>query len=139
MPEAVTIRSIRALKDIGIFGDFTPSADLPPFRKANLIYGFNGTGKTTLSRIFSSLETGILHEELDPTASFQIELTDGSVIKSGDGFDQLKGRLLVLNVDFVKRTLRWDEAAADPIYYIGTEQVSDISSRIFGIIFKIMA
>lgn len=121
MPQAA-IRSIRLLRDLGIFGDFTPAANLPPFRNLNLIYGFNGSGKTTLSRVFSSLEHGTRHDDIAPTAIFQIELSDGTLLKSDESFDQLKGRLLVLNVDFIQKNLRWSEGAANPIFYIGEEQ-----------------
>ena len=122
MGDQLTIKQIRLVSGLGLFRQYEPSGDLPPFRKANLIYGFNGSGKTTLSRLFCCLETGERHEEFEETVKFQIELSDGSVISSESNFDQLKGRLLVFNDDFVRRNLRWSDATASPIFYIGKDQ-----------------
>jgi predicted ATPase len=36
---------------------------MPELRKLNLIYGFNGSGKTILSRVFASLEAGAVRAE----------------------------------------------------------------------------
>ena len=44
------------LKDHGIYRDLSWPHDLQDFGRYNLIYGWNGTGKTTLSRLFRALE-----------------------------------------------------------------------------------
>ncbi len=49
----MAITHIRRLREWGIFHDFTWPADLPEFKKYNLIYGWNWFSKTTLSRIFA--------------------------------------------------------------------------------------
>ena len=43
------------IRNVGLFKDFTWPVDLENFSKFNLIYGGNGTGKTTLSRILDKL------------------------------------------------------------------------------------
>jgi len=50
------INRISRLYDCGIFRDFAWPANLPDFGRYNLIYGWNWTGKTTLSRIMRCLE-----------------------------------------------------------------------------------
>ena len=38
----------------------TDPADLPNFRRYNLIYGLNGSGKTSISRVLRGVETGLM-------------------------------------------------------------------------------
>lgn len=54
------INRISRLRNCGIFRNFTWPPDLPEFGRYNLIYGWNGTGKTTLSRLLRNLEFGRL-------------------------------------------------------------------------------
>ncbi|MBT4333678.1 MAG: AAA family ATPase, partial [Candidatus Cloacimonetes bacterium] len=49
------ITKINKLKNFGIFQNFSWS-DLDNFKKINLIYGWNYSGKTTLSKLFQILE-----------------------------------------------------------------------------------
>lgn len=46
------IRRIQHIKGFGVFGNFQWPAGLPEFKQFNLIYGWNYSGKTTLSRAF---------------------------------------------------------------------------------------
>ena len=50
------IRKILKLKNFGIFRDFIWKTELSDFKKFNLIYGWNKSGKTTISRVFASCE-----------------------------------------------------------------------------------
>ena len=50
------IDRISKLKHPGTLHDFTWPQDLPEFGRYNLIYGWNGSGKTTISRLFRALE-----------------------------------------------------------------------------------
>ena len=50
------ITKISKLKNFGIFHDFSWKTELPEFKRFNLIYGWNRSGKTTVSRIFGSCE-----------------------------------------------------------------------------------
>ena len=52
------------LRGCGVFRNFGWPTDLPEFGRHNLIYGWNGTGKTTLSRLFRDL-AAILHERAE--------------------------------------------------------------------------
>jgi len=124
-----TIKRISALKDLPIFQDFMPSADLPQLRKHNLIYGFNGCGKTTISRILSSLQQGAIDEHLPAGAKFSIELDDGSVITESERLDAVKDRIVVFNEDFIARCIRWHDGTAAPVYYIGRNQ-AELSKKL---------
>lgn len=122
MAEKPYIRRFKSLKNLGVFHDYAAKADIPEFRQFNLIYGFNGTGKTTLSRILASLEAGVLRPELPSDGEFDVELTDDELIKATAKLSALKGRLLVFNVDFVEANFRWKDGAANPIFYLGAAQ-----------------
>jgi len=50
------IRKIKSVKNFGIYRDFRWDKSLQEFERLNLIYGWNYSGKTTLSRIFQGLE-----------------------------------------------------------------------------------
>lgn len=123
MPAVSIIRRISSLKGLGVFRNYAATSDVPDLQRHNLIYGFNGSGKTILSRVFASLEEGAVRPELPEGGQFEIELTDGTVIKSTGAMDALKGRLLVFNVDFIEENLRWKEGMANPVFHLGKAQV----------------
>jgi len=123
------IKKIKSIIELGIFRDFVAAADLPDFKGHNLIYGFNGSGKTTLSRIFSSLATGVYHPGLPKEGRFEIELSDGSTIKSSADIAALTGSILIFNVDFIEENLQWKSGIANPVFYIGKEQ-ADLGARL---------
>ena len=54
-----------------IFGDFSWPANLPEFGRFNLIYGWNASGKTTLSNLLRFLEKK--EPILEGTVDFQID------------------------------------------------------------------
>ena len=75
------------------------------FKGVNIIYGRNYSGKTTLSRIFRSLETGIISDKY-VSPKFELELSaGGSVNQSQIPYRQAKVR--VFNEDFVRENLRF--------------------------------
>lgn len=116
------ISNISQTKALGIFDDCPHFVAEPEFRKFNLIYGFNGTGKTTLSRMFRSLELGRRDGQLPDNCEFEI-CVDGDRIP----IDQLatnkwRDRVLVFNRDFVEENIEWIGGTLRPIYYIGKDQ-----------------
>ena len=52
------IEKINTIKNLGIFREYEEEKNLEGFKKRNLIYGWNASGKTTLSKFFSALNTG---------------------------------------------------------------------------------
>lgn len=120
------ISQITSLRNLGIFRDYKRSKtrNPPEFRRYNLIYGFNGSGKTVISRVLSSLETGVLDPRLSVAGSFEVRLSDGETIRSSDSdsLERLKGSVAVFNVDFVEENIRWRNGTANPVFYIGKEQ-----------------
>ena len=111
------ITKINKIKDFGVFKNFNGSS-LPDFKTFNLIYGWNYSGKTTLSRVFRCLEKGKLHSDY-LTATFEME---NETIKYDNNF-VVKPNIRVFNSDFVKENLKWDSDNFEPIFLLGEENI----------------
>ena len=51
------LKSFQRIKGLGVFADYAPPAGTDEFGVKNLIYGWNYSGKTTLSRLVAMLES----------------------------------------------------------------------------------
>lgn len=49
------IKRIKSIKNLGIFNNYRMDGNTRDFNEKNIIYGWNYSGKTTLSRLFSYL------------------------------------------------------------------------------------
>lgn len=106
------IKKIGTIKHFAVFENYdwdlssTDKNGRPlKFEKINILYGRNYSGKTTLSRIFRSLETGQLPENYDVP---QYELID----ENGNKIDQnnladFSSPVRVFNEDFIKSNLKF--------------------------------
>ncbi len=56
------IEKINKIQKLGIFEDYSADSNLEKFAKFNLIYGWNGSGKTTFSELFKAFKSGELEE-----------------------------------------------------------------------------
>jgi len=111
------ITKINKIKDFGVLKNFNGSA-LPEFKTFNLIYGWNYSGKTTLSRVFRCLEKGKLHDDY-LTATFELE----NATAKYDNTFAVKPNIRVFNSDFVKENLKWDADNIEPIFLLGAENI----------------
>ncbi|AMO19087.1 AAA family ATPase [Flavobacterium columnare] len=111
------ITKINKIKDFGVFKNFNGSA-LPEFKTFNLIYGWNYSGKTTLSRVFRCLEKGKLHDDY-LTVTFELE----NATEKYDNTFAIKPNIRVFNSDFVKENLKWDADNIEPIFLLGAENI----------------
>lgn len=115
------IKSINYIRDYGIFQRFEDSEGrLPVFARRNLIYGWNYSGKTTLSRIFRSLEKEELHDDF-ADGSFSLTLNDGTTVTEAN-LDAVEFPIRVFNSDYVKENLIWSEGV-DPIFILGEKSI----------------
>ncbi len=107
----------------GIYQDYKWDASIGKdfyFKTANIFYGRNYSGKTTLSRIFRSLEKNTLHPDFIDS-SFEFLLADGRKINNGN-INHEKVKICVYNRDFVKENLSWlhkDDGTIEPFTIIG--------------------
>jgi wobble nucleotide-excising tRNase len=111
------ITKINKIKDFGVLKNFNGST-LPEFKTFNLIYGWNYSGKTTLSRVFRCLEKGKLHDDY-LTATFELE----NATSKYDNTFAVKPNIRVFNSDFVKDNLKWDADNIEPIFLLGAENI----------------
>lgn len=116
------IKSIDSLRNLPMFPDEQSVSGLPSLRRYNLLYGFNGCGKTTLARVFDCLGTGKRYEGWSVGSSFSVTLTDGEQINQNSVDPALTERIVVFSTDFIDQSFRWIEAEANPIFYIGRSQ-----------------
>jgi len=118
------IKIVSRIKNFGIFDDFNWDTAIPDFKKHNLIYGWNYSGKTTLSRVFQCFERKQKHEDF-PTAEFELIDDKGtSYNQSLDNLSQLS-HIRVFNRDYVDRNLGGfsRENKAIPIFIFGEENI----------------
>lgn len=120
------IKSINKIKNLHVFSDYSRQRDLPALRQLNLIYGFNGTGKTTLTYIFRSLSSGEICQKIDQNVEFEIELDSGSLITEKSALDHFKDKVMVFNEDFIEENLSWKNGTAKPVFFIGQQQIETI-------------
>lgn len=109
------IKKIKRIKNLGIFSDYTWIAKLDDFKRYNLIYGWNGCGKTTLSKLFLAFESGYLpsHEDLE----YEIDANERS-FKQKENFNQ---KVRVFNEDYILNNVQTLSGKAKPIYILGEE------------------
>ena len=112
------IRRITRLRRFGVFRNFRWPSDLPEFGRYNVIYGWNGTGKTTLSRLFRNLEVARV-----PTTGEAMLRVNGSNVP-GEDFPQSALHIRVFNRDFVEENV-FPVGGGDipPILVLGAESV----------------
>jgi len=111
------ITCIKRLRDCGIFKDFTWPSDLPKFGRYNLIYGWNGTGKTTLSRILRYMEKRTV-----PVGEITVEV-DGKDIQHSD-FTNITVPIRVFNREFREDSVfPFGGGDLPPIFVLGAESV----------------
>lgn len=121
--------SISKSTRVGIFNSEKSFRECPNFLRYNLIYGFNGSGKSTFSRILSSICNNNISDKLPPSSKFDLRFS-GVIIRSADlPQDNPPNNVLVFNRDFIEVCLDFKAANAKPIVYLGKE-MKDIASTL---------
>ncbi|HQG60288.1 MAG TPA: AAA family ATPase, partial [Caldisericia bacterium] len=93
------IKRVSYIKNFGVFKDFDwGKSKLDDFKKNNFFYGWNYSGKTTLSRVFASIG-----KTIENSGEWQIELDDGSKIKEKDSRPI---NIAIFNRDYVSSNLK---------------------------------
>lgn len=113
------ITRINHIRNHRIFRNFSWHAELPDFANFNVIYGWNGSGKTNLSNLLLHLQKKLPVTEGDVEFQFGKNNISGANLSSS-ALPSVK----VFNRDFVSAT--FFEAPGQkfsPIYYLGEESV----------------
>jgi wobble nucleotide-excising tRNase len=102
------------------------------FRRLNIIYGRNYSGKTTLSRILNSIFDKQLPLNYE-SGKFTVTFSDESIItQSNLSTAKQNYNLRVYNSDFVKTNLSWlhkDDGTISPFTILGSKNI-EIDNRI---------
>jgi wobble nucleotide-excising tRNase len=124
------------ISNFGCFSDFAwnvevrdPGNNIAKFKKMNIIYGRNYSGKTTLSRVIRALETGTMPPRY-AAPSFKITLSTGAVTNNDVPLQRQDVR--VYNKDFVDEHLaflRDEQGHISPFAVLGLEN-KEIESEI---------
>ena len=116
------IQSINKMQDFGVFSNFINSG-AKSFSTNNILFGWNYSGKTTLSRVFRSLEIKRKPEGFE-NGKFTLTLEDNSKI-THENIETCPLNLRVFNADYIKDNLKWEQPAngINPILIVGEENV----------------
>ncbi len=116
------------IKNFGSYSDFVwkdkiknYKNEVEDFKKLNILYGRNYSGKTTLSRVFRSFEIGRLPSKI-ALPDFKLVTDDGELKPLDVNKDNLDVR--VYNKDFISDNLSFlidDEGHIQPIAIIGDD------------------
>lgn len=102
------ILSIKKVKDFGVYQDFSwVNGQIKTFKEKNVVYGWNYSGKTTLSRIFSSLRDRKIHPNY-LGAKFTINTEEGEF--NEDNITDFPYDIAVFNSDYIRDNLKWDKS-----------------------------
>lgn len=113
------IAKIKQIQGIDAFDNLRWEGE--DLRTYNLIYGWNGSGKTTIARVLAFLEKREITLTEFESVDFGIQTTTG-VLKTPD----LKSHSLdlrVFNSDFVNKNVLFDDSTAKPIVMMGEENL----------------
>ena len=135
------LKKIIKIKNFGCFKDFKANDKLKEFKKYNLLWGLNGTGKTTLSNLFRCLNEGCIPEDIDKNSfkeNFDILLEDNQHITNFEN-NSFFNRIKIFDRDFVDKNLTLDNQSAktNTITYTIGETSKDIKNRISELNFEL--
>lgn len=114
------ISKIEYIKKHGLFDNFHWNNNINEFSSFNLIYGWNYSGKTTLSRIFRCIELEQMHTDF-PNSIFELSYDNCKINKSNLSNHPFHFR--VFNTDYIKENLKWEEQEANPIFILGKKDI----------------
>lgn len=114
------ITRLHKAKDYRIFRDFSwPVSGLPDFARFNVIYGWNGTGKTSLSNVFRMIQKGISFTE----GSVEIYV-DQTRVSGADFSNAALPQVRTFNRDAVDRNIfETPNQQLPPVFFLGEDSV----------------
>ncbi|QYJ67983.1 AAA family ATPase [Flavobacterium litorale] len=99
------IKKIQTINDFGVYKDFN-WGKISNFKKKNILYGWNYSGKTTLSRLFECLRDKKVHPHFE-NSQFKIIVEENTEINQNN-IDTSNEKILIYNSDYILENLRWD-------------------------------
>ena len=118
------VKRIGRLQNFGVFRDYSWDNKIPDFKRFNLIYGWNRSGKTTLSRVFSSCEKkSTIFKQYPLNGEFNLITNNKNLIKNTN-CDNCRLSIKVFNKDFIDENVSFDPSSSSKsIIYVGEEDI----------------
>ena len=114
------IKKIESIKNLMVFNGDYKQDKVPEFKQHNLIYGWNASGKTTLSKFFKILESGKSEEFKD--LKYKVK-TSNETLTQGTSYEK---KILVFNEDFISQNIRIVSSKANLILILGEKSAKII-------------
>lgn len=119
------IRRISKIQKLGIYDNFVWKGSLPDFKKYNLIYGWNGVGKTTLTKLFDSINTGNCGEF--DSLKYSIKDDEDRDYSQNDDFTT---PIRIFNSDFITRNVDFNTQSSKTISVVLGEESKELLEAI---------
>ena len=117
---SVKLTRISKIRGYRIFSDFSWPTGLSDFAQFNLIYGWNGCGKTTLSGLLRKAERKEPLTAADGDADF---LFDATTIRGAEFAAASLPPIRVFNREFVEASVSASLGGMTPIFYFGEHSI----------------
>ncbi|GAA2529228.1 AAA family ATPase [Rarobacter incanus] len=98
------------MKNCGFFENYQWDTKLPDLARINVIYGPNGTGKTSLAGAFDGLRNAV---DAVGFRRFSLSIDDDVVQTMGGNDDDLVDRIHVFSEHYVARSRNFTAGSAD--------------------------
>ncbi|EPM53821.1 hypothetical protein A264_26232 [Pseudomonas syringae pv. actinidiae ICMP 19071] len=112
------IKGISKIKGLGIYANYVRPASIEEFGIKNLIFGWNYSGKTTLSRLFAQIEAKAKNPDLSG-CEFTFQTDDQPLTEKN--FEQTDLIVRVFNSDFIRDNLHFEGSSFKPILLLGKD------------------
>lgn len=111
------IKKFKNIKNLGLYKNFCWPANLNGFNRYNIIYGWNGVGKTTLSKLFEAMGSGEHSDFID--LQYSIEDENSKIFRQGQPFGT---KIRIFNTDFIANNVNFNSQSSRTIsVYLGEE------------------
>lgn len=116
------------INKLGRFNNFNFNG-VDDFKRFNVFYGWNYSGKTTLSRAFMVFDTKKIPEHYDDGFDFTLEKIDGNILNPNTEVDRNSLQTKVFNSDYVEDNLFFKDTGASNILVLA-ENAQETMSKI---------
>jgi wobble nucleotide-excising tRNase len=117
------LTKIKKIRGLGVFRDYVADEGLPEFKQFNIIYGENGSGKTTISRLFAAIELGE-HPEF-PNLEYSFATQTGQ-LANGQRYAR---NVRVFNSDYIEASIGQFQSPLKHILVVGKEN-KDLANEV---------
>ena len=113
------IKRINHIKDFGVFKNYRRNGEIQDFAKVNIIYGWNYSGKTTISRLFQNFE---LKRNNENYLDAEYEIEDFETNKGNQENLNINNLdIKVFNSDFIRDNIHLEGENFNPILLLGED------------------